>query len=169
MPEERFYMRKGRIPNLISEIKDELSLISTSVADIIETNNEIPKSRKKKKIYEESIALKLHNFYTGCERIFRKIADDINGGTPRSSDWHKRLLRSMSLDIEKVRPPVISKETEKLLEEYLAFRHVVRNIYGFEIESERLNRLIEKLTKTHKNLKKELSIFINFLRNVGNN
>lgn len=159
-------MKKERIPDLISEIKDELGNINTLVKDIREVSSEIPKSRGKRRIYEESLALKLHNFYTGCERIFQKIVDDINGGVPHSIDWHKRLLRSMSLEIEKIRPPVISKETAKALEEYLAFRHVVRNIYGFEIDSERLHRLIEKLYGVHERFTKELNAFIDFLRRL---
>jgi hypothetical protein len=129
-------------------------------------SDEIPKSRRKRRVYEESLALKLHNFYTGYERIFQKIADDINGGIPYSIDWHKRLLRSMSLEIEEIRPSVISKETVKVLEEYLAFRHVVRNIYGFEIDSERLHRLIEKLYGVHERFRKELNAFLNFLRKL---
>ncbi|GER94581.1 hypothetical protein A45J_2345 [hot springs metagenome] len=160
-------MKRQRIPDLISEIKDELNIIGILVSDIKETSNELPKSQKKKRIYEESLALKLHNFYTGCERIFQKIADDINGGVPHSINWHKRLLKSMSLEIEKIRPSVISKETAKALEEYLAFRHVVRNIYGFEIDSERLHRLIEKLDGTYKMMKKEIDAFVDFLRELS--
>lgn len=127
----------------------------------------MPKSHKIRKIYEESLALKLHNFYTGCERIFQKIADDINGGTSHSADWHRRLLKSMSLEIEKLRPPVISKDTEKSLGECLAFSHVVRNIYGFEIDSERLKRLTERLNKTYKELEKELNAFLLFLKKLS--
>lgn len=154
------------IPDLISEIKDELRLLDILVTDIIETADRIPKSHPGKRIYEESLALKLHNFYTGYERIFQKIADDINGGVPRSWDWHKRLLKSMSLEIENIRPSLISKDTAKLLEEYLAFRHVIRNIYGFEIDSERLKRLIEKIHGTHERLKKEINSFIRFLKKL---
>lgn len=161
-------MRRERIPDLISEIREDLSLLESLVLDVRETDREMPDSPKKKRIYEESLALKLHNFYTGCERIFQKIADDINGGTPRSLDWHKRLLKSMSLEIENIRPPVISRETERALEEYLAFRHVVRNIYGFEIESERLKRLIERLSRAFKNLRKDIEGFLNFLRSLSN-
>jgi hypothetical protein len=160
-------MRKEIIPDLISELKDELELIGSLVSDIAVTSREIPKSHKKKRVYEESLALKLHNFYTGCERIFQKIADDINGGVPASMDWHKRLLKSMSLEIEKIRPPVISKDTAKALEEYLAFRHVVRNIYGFEIDSERLARLIDKLFPIHKRLEREVEYFIVFLKKTA--
>lgn len=71
----------------------------------------------------ESAALRLHNFYTGCERIFRLIASDVNRTVPDSRDWHKRLLTQVSLDIEAVRPAVISNEVQRTLEELLAFRH----------------------------------------------
>lgn len=162
-------MRKERLPDLISEIKDELELIGTLAADIHETYRELPKVSKKKKIYEESLALKLHNFYTGCERIFHNIADDLNGGVPQSFDWHRRLLKSMSLEIEGIRPPVISGKTVKSLSEYLAFRHVVRNIYGFEIDSDRLKRLLEGLQITYKGFIKEIEGFLDFLRKLSEN
>ncbi|MFV1951051.1 MAG: hypothetical protein ACC630_03685 [Nitrospinota bacterium] len=64
-------MRKQRIPDLISEIKDELSLIELLVIDIEKVNQEKPRSLRKRRVYEESLALKIHNFYTGCERIFQ--------------------------------------------------------------------------------------------------
>lgn len=159
-------MKKELIPELISEIKDELNYIGILVDDIDEVSKNIPKAPKKKRIYEESLALKFHNFYTGCERIFQKIADDVNGGVPSSIDWHKRLLKSMSIEIEKIRPPVISKKTAMALAEYLGFRHVVRNIYGFEIDSGRLQRLIEKLPVVYKNFKREVDIFIEFLEEM---
>lgn len=160
-------MRKERIPDLISEIKAELKLLDNLVSEIEDVSREKAKSYKKEKIYKESLALKLHNFYTGCERIFHKIADDINGGVPSSRDWHKRLLKSMSLDIEGIRPPVISESTAEILENYLAFRHVVRNIYGFEIESEKLTILIKKIFSLHKKFKKEINKFIAFLKEMS--
>jgi hypothetical protein len=36
----------------------------------------------------------------------------------------------MSLDIEGVRTPAIRIETERILEEYLRFRHLFRKRYG---------------------------------------
>jgi len=159
-------MRKETLHDLIAELQDELELLGHLVADIEDVNKNKPKSQKAKTVYEESLALKLHNFYTGCERIFQKIADDIYGGVPSSFDWHKRLLKSMSLEIENIRPAVISKSTLRALEDFLAFRHVIRNIYGFEIDTERLQSLINNVQGAYRMFKKDIDKFIVFLRKM---
>lgn len=160
-------MKKERLPDLISEIKNELKLLEQIVSDILEVSRTIPRFPKLRSVYEESLALKLHNYYTGCERIFQKIAEDINGGVTRSLDWHKRLLNIMSLDIENFRPPVISRTTAKELEDFLAFRHVVRNIYGFEIDPERLGGLIKKIKRTQTVFKRDIEKFLAFLKRMA--
>ena len=160
-------MKKESLPELIAEIKDELRLLEKLVFEIQETGQNIPQSPREQRIYEESLALKLHNFYTGYERIFQKIAGDINGNVPTSPDWHKRLLRSMTLDIENIRPPVLSHKTEKALSQYLAFRHVVRNIYGFEIDSEKLSGLVQTVANTYQEVNNDLNRFLHFLREMS--
>jgi len=76
----------------------------------------------------ENFALKLHNFYTGCERIFQLFATELNGGLPSGSDWHRRLLDRMKAEHE-ARPAVISAAMALKLQDYLGFRHVVRSLY----------------------------------------
>ena len=157
-------MKNSRIPELIAEIEDELRRIDMLSADISETWKTMPKSIKKRRIHEESLALKLHNFYTGCERIFCKVADDLNGGTPDSKDWHKRILHQMTLEVKGIRPPLISDKTESELVEYLGFRHVVRNIYGSEIKSDRLAYLVDQFPSVLKLFNKDIRKFIKFLK-----
>ena len=41
--------------------------------------------------------LKLHNFYTGCERIFQMVISKLNGAPPSGFDWHRRLLDRMGV------------------------------------------------------------------------
>lgn len=160
-------MKKEHLHELISEIQEELLFLERVVVEIGKTCGEMKRHPAMKGVYEESLALKLHNFYTGCERIFHTIADDMNGGAPSSFEWHKRLLKSMSLAIEGKRPPVISKAIKKELEEFLAFRHVIRNIYGFEIDSERLRGLLEKVKKVFENFKRDITKFLGFLRSMA--
>jgi hypothetical protein len=57
---------KEDIPVLIAEIKDELSKLETLVNKLSGQ-----KDRTEDDEVTESAALRLHNFYTGCERIFK--------------------------------------------------------------------------------------------------
>jgi hypothetical protein len=49
----------------------------------------------------------------------------------------------MTLDIEGIRPAVLSKETASILDEYRSFRHVVRNIYGFEMQLRDVRHMLQ--------------------------
>ena len=154
---------KDEIPVLVAEIKDELSKL-----DILVQKLSSQKNRTKEEEVAESAALRLHNFYTGCERIFKLIASEVNGGVSHELDWHKRLLTQVALEIDGIRPAVISLLTRKHLEELLRFRHVVRNIYGFELEAERIEDLINLTAGIHPRFTKEIEKFIAFLMAIYN-
>ena len=65
----------------------------------------------------------------------------------------------MTLPLEGIRPAVISEELAAELDEYLAFRHVFRNIYGFELKGERIIRLSDRLAEVAASFKKEVNDF----------
>jgi len=85
----------------------------------------------------------LHDLYTGVERILMRIAEELNGGVPRGEQWHRQLLKDMTLALAEIRPPVITAELAEALGEYLRFRHVFRNLYGFVLDGERMRPLEE--------------------------
>jgi hypothetical protein len=64
----------------------------------------------------------LHDFSSGVERIFVRIAGELNGGVPQAERWHQELLGDMVLEIPKVRPAVIDADLATALGEYLRFR-----------------------------------------------
>jgi hypothetical protein len=105
----------------------------------------------------------VHDFYTGIERIFEKIAPELNGGVPAGSAWHRELLESMALDLPTIRPPVIGRETVRILGEYLRFRHLFRNVYGFELEWERLQPLLKRLPAAWVAFQTDIRHFLVFL------
>lgn len=123
------------------DIEVELKQLARLREEIEKVNALIAKMPDLIEVFYENQALKLHNFYNGCERIFQIVASELNGALPDGYDWHKRLLERMALDHEG-RPALISEETARILEKYLAFRHVVRNIYGYELESGRVAQLV---------------------------
>ena len=90
----------------------------------------------------------LHDFYNGAERVFLRIAPELNGGVPRGEQWHRDLIDDMALEIPEVRPAVIDEGLANVLGEYLRFRHVFRNVYGGVLESQRMVSLEDRLPET---------------------
>ena len=61
-----------------------------------------------------------------------------------------------------------TKETRKDLEELLRFRHVVRNIYGFELDADRIDNLIDLTAGIFPRFTKEIEKFVAFLKAIYN-
>ena len=116
--------------------------------------------------YLGTIALNLHGFYSGAERIFRDIATDLDGSLPDRSDWHRRLLRQMASNVPNIRPTILNGPTLKALNEHCAFRHVVRNIYSFDLIPEKVEALAISLPKAYTLLSTDLEEFTQFLIDI---
>ena len=105
----------------------------------------------------------LHDFYTGIEKVFENIAKEVDRRIPMGEEWHSELLHQMTLDIPGLRPPVISSNTEKRLREYLGFRHLFRKRYGFELDWEKMKKLLSKIPDVLSGLENEIKIFFDSL------
>jgi hypothetical protein len=86
-------------------------------------------------------AVALHHGYGAIESALERVARSVEGGLPTGRDWHVALLESMALDIEGVRPRVLSQESLRLLRGLLAFRHFFRHAYAVSLEAPRLEAL----------------------------
>jgi hypothetical protein len=69
--------------------------------------------------------------------------------------------------VPQVRPAVLSAQTVQDLEEYLGFRHVVRHIYAFEFDFERVERLVRHLRPLFERVNTELKAFANLLERLS--
>lgn len=116
--------------------------------------------------YLDGVALNLHGFYAGVERIFEDIARTIEKSVPSGPHWHQDLLLQMSADADDIRPAVIRRETRYCLNEYRGFRHVVRNVYTFSLKPSRIRELTEELRECYQSLIKDLDEFRDFLHRV---
>lgn len=152
---------------LAGRIRQELDEIERLV---MRANRALSASRKNPNdsdLYMDSAALNLHDAYSGLERIFKQIAAVVDGSLPIESDWHRQLLQQIGLDLPKVRPPVLSGKSIGRLDEYLRFRHVVRNVYTFSFDPDRVGRLVTELEAFYPALRDELQTFADFLESVG--
>ena len=105
----------------------------------------------------------LHDFYTGIEKIFESIAKEIDNRLPMGEEWHSELLHQMTLDIPGLRPRVITVNTEKKLREYLGFRHLFRKRYGFELDWQKLKKLLLTMPQVRSAFENEIGIFFEAL------
>ena len=109
----------------------------------------------------------LHDFYTGVERVFVRIAEELNGGVPRGDQWHRQLLQDMTIAIPDVRPSVVGRQLADELAEFLRFRHVFRNVYGFVLDHAKLKLLEERFPDLSVAFIEQLRVFSDWLRGAG--
>jgi hypothetical protein len=148
----------GRIREELKDIERVVTRAEEMVAKAQTTSDDA---------YFDGAALNLHSFYTGLERIFESIAREMDDSVPSGIRWHQDLLMQMSAEISGIRPPVISAETRLILDEYRGFRHLVRHIYTFKLNSRRIERLVEGLRGVYRRVREEILGFAEFLEQLA--
>ncbi|MFH7243312.1 MAG: hypothetical protein ACHWZW_10730 [Spirulina sp.] len=151
------------VGELAADIEMDLTRLSQLEQEIYRVQGEIAGDSSRQDLFYENLALKLHNFYTGCEKILQLVAVELNGGLPSGSDGHKRLLDRMSQERDG-RPAILTRETAASLREFLGFRHIVRNLYGFELDPNRVAVLVESYPEVWSNVQKDVRAFVDWLR-----
>ncbi|MGB9975985.1 hypothetical protein [Thermovenabulum sp.] len=121
---------------------------------------------QKDTLYLDSVALNIHDFYGGLERIFELIAENLDGIKPQGSNWHQELLRQMTVDIPKIRPAVIDIKLKNELDNYRAFRHIFRNVYAHNFLPEKMEPLMRNIEEVFNKIKESLERFCDFLESV---
>lgn len=119
-------------------------------------------------VYFEALALNLHSFYLGVERIFEDIARTIDQGIPTGSDWHRLLLQQMASDMPPDRPTIINDTTYECLDEFRRFRHVVRHGYTTHLKIKSVKELAKGLPECFTAVQQDLHNFIQFLQQLTN-
>ena len=152
---------------LANRIRKEISDLERVVSRAEQATEAARNRPGDKDFYIDSAALSLHDVYVGLERIFRQIAATVDGSVPSGPQWHRELIQQMTIDLRELRPPVLSDDTVRAVDEFLRFRHVVRNVYAFSLEPERVERLAQKLRPAFKLIRTELLAFVQFLEQVG--
>jgi len=136
---------------LHAEIKDELENLKKLLTEAKEI-----KQKEASNVSVRTGGSILHDFYTGAEKIFEMIANTIDKRVPSGLRWHTELLNQMTLEIPGLRPHIISKDTAKMLDEYLRFRHLFRKRYGFELEWKNIKNLLKRLPVVYAATEKDI-------------
>ena len=154
-------MKDEEITVLVVRIRRELEELQ-QILDRIQGGWELFR-RSNDDLYLDGVALNLHGFYSGFERIFAQIAETIDGDLPHREDWHRLLLGQMKNDVPGICPAVISTKSGETLDDLRKFRHVVRNVYTHHLDPERLKKLVKDSSEAFAPLAAEISAFAAFL------
>jgi hypothetical protein len=73
----------------------------------------------------------------------------------------------MGREVPGLRSAVLSPESARRLDEFLTFRHKVRNLYTFNFEPGRLRELLQHLPVVWSSTKADLVDFCNLLQQAG--
>lgn len=107
----------------------------------------------------------IHDFYSGIEKIFERIAILIDGLIPKGESWHAELLSRMAHPFEDKRSEVISDGLFEILKEYVRFRHLFRNIYGFQLNWGLFKKLCDEMASTLNLFSDEMDTFLEKMQN----
>jgi predicted nucleotidyltransferase len=105
------------------------------------------------------LAAYLHQFYTGVESIFERIAVGLGESLPCGEYWHVDLLNQMAEEGAGERPAVIDGPLRARLKEYLGFRHFFRHAYGYTLKWSQMRWKAENLSDTLTMLRDQLRVF----------
>jgi len=149
-------MEKIEFNLLKSEINEQIKGIEKIYTDIGDREKGIRRS----KIKLESLGYKLHNLYCAFEDLFSIVARYFENQFQDISQYHRELLRRISLSIEGVRPRLISEETFKELDELRAFRHFFRHAYSYELHYEKIKIPLDSAKRLKDLYQKDIARFL---------
>lgn len=157
---------KYNIELLSADILDELSKLRRMIEEFALLSKKIDLPPKDITPYDKAaIGYYLHNFYNGCENIFRNIALFFENELQANS-WHRNILKRMKLEIRGFRPRVISDELYLILEDFRGFRHKFRHSYSHELDWEKERIVALKLEKAHEMVQNEVLQFLEHLKKI---
>lgn len=112
-------------------------------------------------------AMRVQQFYTALEDLFKQIAKSFENHIENMSHFHKEMLVRMNTEIPKIRPAVISNQSLVLLDKVRAFRHFIRHAYDCELDPNELLLIQEKLKKEYAQVETDLQKFRTFIQKLS--
>ena len=109
------------------------------------------------------VAFYLHNLYCAFEDIFQRVAEVFGNQLSDQAGWHAELLRRMTLDIEGLRPRLLSEQAYDSLDELRRFRHLFRRAYRLRLDAERLALTRRKAQALEQIYRADVERFLAFL------
>ncbi|GAB6171579.1 hypothetical protein JCM15765_10570 [Paradesulfitobacterium aromaticivorans] len=159
--------RAASYKTLIANIRSDWESCQAQVDSIMELVQKLEKDQGPVRGSDVmAVAAYLHHFYTGIEAILERISKAFDGGQPLGGDYHRELLRSMTLEIPDVRPAIITKDLWDELDEFRRFRHMFRHAYGAELRWRKVETLASKTESLRGSLNDQIENYIKFVEGL---
>ena len=142
----------SQVDKLLDETMPLLNLAQNKVPDMVET---------------AALGLFLQSFYNGIENIMKFAMKDKYGKLPSSYKWHKELL-DLCFIKNTDKNELFSEELKNTLDDYLSFRHFIRNTYSFRIKWERMEQLVLDIKINWNKIKTETNTYIGKIKKQPN-
>ena len=111
----------------------------------------------------DSMGYQLHNLYGAFEQLFEEVARFFENRI-EGIQYHAELVRRMQLEIEGVRPVLLSAETASDLDELRRFRHLFRHAYTADLEPDKVANLAAKAVCIQRDFARDFERFLALLR-----
>jgi hypothetical protein len=152
------------IKRLIAEIRADRIALSSQREDLRRFHRGgLPVSHER----SAALALALDWSYTALESVLDRIVRTLEGTRPQGEDWHKGLLDDAGLDIEGVRPPILSEPSLRAAHELRRFRHFLHHAYARVLNPQRVWEVAGEWLRSADGLEADLDQFEAFLRRLA--
>jgi len=136
----------SQVDMMINETEPLLKLVQNKIPDKIEI---------------AALGLFLHSFYNGIENILKFIVKEEHGKLPSGIKWHKELLDLCFIEING-KSRLFREKVKTILDDYLSFRHLIRNTYSYKLNWDRMEKLVLELEENWNIIKTEI---LNYIEN----
>ena len=110
----------------------------------------------------DSMAYQLHNLYGAFEQLFEEVARSFENQID-GERYHTDLLRRMKLEIEGVRPALLSEQTFTQLDELRRFRHFFRHAYSADLDPAKVTDLVTRAQQLRELIQQDTDRFLDRL------
>jgi hypothetical protein len=150
----------------IQTLKAEIAADLEAIAEIYQSLDEVGSDLRNEQ-QRIVVAYYLHNLYCAFESIFQRIALIFGNQISDRAGWHADLLRRMMLDIEGVRPHVLSPQAYDSLDELRRFRHLFRSAYRLRLDPDRLALVYRRARALEQVYRADIRQFVAFLDDLS--
>jgi len=147
-----------KIVIFLSELDYQIKQIKDIYVDLKQKLQRVEQQTPAKEMVE-SAGYWMHNLYSAYEDLFKLVSGFWENNVAVDGDFHVNLLKRMILNIPDVRPPLLSAESYRYLNELRGFRHVFRHAYSYGLDDERVMFLLRKTLQKEKSILKDIKTF----------